>query len=168
MLSQTQWYNRGVAGLHDLDLDLKWYTKVNGKSLMYWNRSQLIMSVDLLIHKNLLYLAWRLEVRTNVGQFFILKITFVLSVNIKKKLVGFLSICLSLLLKNFKPCSFNFDTFFPIQKPLGLVWKLVQLSLITSHIPQERRLYRYKIFKQIKTWDCTGTEFYNKWRLEIM
>lgn len=82
MMSQTQWYNSGVAGLHDLDLDLKLYTKVNGKPLMDWNRSQLIMSVDLSIHKNLLYLAWRLEVRTNVGQFFILKITFVLSVNI--------------------------------------------------------------------------------------
>jgi hypothetical protein len=46
MMSQTQWYNSGVAGLHDLDLDLKLYTKVNGKPLMDWNRSQLIMSVD--------------------------------------------------------------------------------------------------------------------------
>jgi hypothetical protein len=34
MLSQTQRYNSGVAGLHDLDLNLKLYTKVNGKSLM--------------------------------------------------------------------------------------------------------------------------------------
>ncbi len=73
---------------------------------------------------------------------FLFKRTSLLILTLSFLLLGYLGANLNLVFHIFKPYNLNFDTFFKIQKPLGLVQKLGLVSCTQDTF--SKISYRYK------------------------